>query len=267
MDKLKIGWVGAGFVGQVAHLERFVKFKTSEVVALAEMRPKLCSDVAKEYGIPKTYNHHHDLIEKGECDAIIAITHRRHTFEVARDILESGTHLLTEKPMAMTSSGANKLVEIAKEKDLIYGVGYMRRFDDGVRRAKTIIEDLRKTGELGSITSIRIFLEAGNDYCGISQRVHPDEVLPSLPPLVEVVPDWIPENFHSDYDNFVNECCHDINLLRFLFPDEFTVSTVKFKPKGISYAVLDYGDFFGLLEWGFLPKDVDEWREGMEKTR
>ena len=193
MDKLKIGWVGAGFVGQVAHLERFVKFKNSKVVALAEMRPKLCADVANAYGIPKTYNHHHDLIEKGECDAIVAITHRRKTFEIARDVLESGIHLLTEKPMAMKSTDANTLVEIAKKKGLIYGVGFMRRFDDGVRRAKTIIEDLRKTGKLGSVTSIRIFLEAGNDYCGISQRVEPDEVLQNPPPPV-APPCWGPSS-------------------------------------------------------------------------
>ena len=47
--KIKIGWVGSGFVGQVAHLNSYVSLKDVEIVGLAELRPKLGQEICKKY--------------------------------------------------------------------------------------------------------------------------------------------------------------------------------------------------------------------------
>ncbi len=263
MSKLKVGWIGAGFVGQCAHLERFVKFANAEVVALAELRPNLRNKVASSYDIPKVYSDHRELIAQEDCDAVVAIVNRRNTFQVAKDVLESGRHLLTEKPMALTGSAASKLVKLAKSKGALYAVGYMRRYDNGVRHAQRIINELRDSEELGSVISVRIFVEVGNDYCGICPRIMTDE--PRLnPPMIDVAPNWLPIELHPEYEKFLNVCSHDINLLRFLIPEKPSVSAVNFRPEGFSYALLNFGDFSGVLEWGIRPKDQDGWREGLE---
>ncbi len=51
MRKLKLGWVGSGFVGQVAHLVNYVEFPNVEIVGLAELRPKLGDRACRKYGI------------------------------------------------------------------------------------------------------------------------------------------------------------------------------------------------------------------------
>ena len=48
MKKIKLGFVGAGFNGQIGHLESFSKIKNCEFVALAEDRDKLRSLIKKK---------------------------------------------------------------------------------------------------------------------------------------------------------------------------------------------------------------------------
>jgi len=260
---LKVGWIGSGFVGQCAHLENVVGFADVKIVALAELRPELRERVAVSFGISKTYSSHIELLEDEQCDAIIAVVNRRHTFGVAKDILSAGVNLLTEKPMAQTSAAAIELAEIATKKSLIYSVGFMRRYDDGVRKGRKIINEFLKTKELGEIISVRIFVEAGSDYCGIRQRVITKEEKPKTSEN-SIAPSWLNKNLHVEYEHFVNVCGHDINLLRFLFPEMPQVTAVEYRPEGFSYILLRYPTFGGVFEWGYRKADVDGWRECVE---
>ena len=263
MDKLKVGWVGAGFVGQAAHLERFVNFPESDIVALAEKRPELCERVITSYNIPKGFKNHQELLKNVDCEAVVAIVNRKHTFQVAKDILKSGKHLLTEKPMAQTKVDAQELVDLANKSGVTYSVGFMRRYDSGVRKVKKIVDELRKNEELGKIISVRIFVEAGGDYCGIEPRIVSEEPKPKID-KVEIAPAWLAKKLHSDYEMFVNVCSHDINLLRFLVKEKPSVTSVDYRPSAFSYVLFDFGSFPGILEWVFRPEDLEGWKEGLE---
>ena len=263
MKKLSVGWVGAGFVGQAAHLERFVDFPNAEVKALAEKRHNLRNKVATSYQIEGKFSDHKELLENTSTEAIVAVVNRRHTFQVAKDVLQSGKHLLTEKPMAQTRSSATQLADLSKEKGVIYSVGFMRRYDSGVLKAKDLIDKYRENGEIGNIISVRIFVEAGDDYCGIQQRIKTDE---PRPPTEEkdIAPEWLNKELHKDYEKFVNICSHDVNLLRFLIPEEPVITAVDYRAEGYSYALMDFDNFPGILEWVYRPSDSDGWKEGME---
>ena len=66
-------WVGSGFVGQVAHLAYYAEMPEAEVVALAELRPKLGAEVCQRYGIPRHYESHTALLEDTEVEAVVAV--------------------------------------------------------------------------------------------------------------------------------------------------------------------------------------------------
>ena len=51
MTKIDVGWVGAGFVGQAAHLDRFSRNKSVNIKGIAELRENLRKDVMKSYNI------------------------------------------------------------------------------------------------------------------------------------------------------------------------------------------------------------------------
>ena len=63
-SKVRIGFVGVGFMGQLAHLRNYAALPDCEVVALAELRPELARKVAAAYGVPKVYAEAADMLAK-----------------------------------------------------------------------------------------------------------------------------------------------------------------------------------------------------------
>src|SRR3990167_8399984 len=96
MTKLNIGMIGAGFIGQLAHLMNFVEVAKCNIQALAEYKPELRTKVAARYGIPKTYASHTDLLQDPEIDAVVVVTPRVFTGPVVLDCLNAGKHVLSE---------------------------------------------------------------------------------------------------------------------------------------------------------------------------
>lgn len=258
---MKIGWVGSGFIGQVAHLANYQGISEAEIVALAELRPQLGAMVCQRYGIPHYYENHLELLEDQDVEAVVAVVRRHHTGPVALDVLNAGRHLFTEKPMAATVEQAERLVAAAAAKDLCYSVGFMRRHDQGVQTAKLMLDELRESEELGPILFVRAYCFAGGDYCDINGFISTDEPRPEH--LVwPIAPDWLPTKLHREYEHFVNVCSHDINLLRFLFNESINVRHVEWRRPAGNVVVLDFGKFPGVLE--FCDIDQDRWEEGVE---
>ena len=82
MSKIRIGFVGVGGMGQAAHLHHYVTSCAingdCEVVAVAEIRPKMREAVARRWNIPHTFATHSELLAahaSGACrlDGIVAI--------------------------------------------------------------------------------------------------------------------------------------------------------------------------------------------------
>ena len=87
--KIKIGWVGSGFIGQVAHLSSFTTLDNIKITGLAELRENLRHDIQKKYQILNVFKNHKELLDYGDFDAVIAIVRRHHTATIAKDILNA----------------------------------------------------------------------------------------------------------------------------------------------------------------------------------
>ena len=258
---VKIGWVGAGFIGQVAHLSNYMEIPDADVVALAELRPKLGAMVCERYSIRRYYANHKEILEDPEIEAVVAVVRRHHTAPIALDILKSGRHLFTEKPMAQTLQQADQLASLAQDRDLCYAVGFMRRHDQGVQIARRMLAEFRNTNELGSILFARFYLSAGGDYCNIDGHIDSDEPKPTQP-ILPIAPDWVPERLHLEYEHFLNVCSHDLNLIRFLFGQRPTVKHVEYRRNSGNVIVMDFGEFTGVFEW--TDTNQNRWEEGVD---
>ncbi len=260
-DALRIGWVGAGFIGQVAHMVNYRHIPDARIVALAELRPRLGEQVCSAYGIARRYDHHKQLLEDPEVDAVVAVVHRRHTASVALDVLRAGKHLFTEKPMAQTAEQSQLLAEEATRQGVTYAVGFMRRHDRGVQMAKRKLAEFRESGELGRLLYARCYLYAGGDYCNISGHMDTDEEKPNHQ-ILPMAPDWLPQERHRDFEHFVNLCSHNINLVRFLFDETPRVDYVRWRRPLGTVLGLDFDDFPLHLEEVDLR--MNDWHEGLE---
>jgi len=256
---VKLGFIGAGFIGQVAHIANYVQIKNCQIVALAAGRPELRQKVAKHYDIARTYTTHRELLEDKEVEAVVAVTGRLETGPVALDCLNAGKPLLTEKPMASTLEQAERLVRAAQYNRVIYAIGYMKRYDEGVQTAKKILDDLAKSGELGPIVYARAHCFGGDAYCQCDGYITTNETKTQGRETWSMAPDWIPEERREEYHQYLNRYCHDINLLRYLLGKSPSVSHVQSSASGFQVVAFDFKDHMAVLETGqFLHQGWDE---------
>jgi len=257
--KINIGWIGSGFIGQVAHLRNFHLNKNINISAISELRPNLAKNVQKKYNIHKFYDDYKKMIIENNFDAVVAIVRRYNTAKVAFDVLSLNQNLFTEKPLAPSFAIGKKLVSLAKKKKLIYVIGNMRRFDPGINKAKNLFDTFIKNKQLGDFTNFRFYCYAGNDYCNIDGDIKTHEKPPTIP-TSDIFPKWI-KNFKEgkEFEKFLNYFSHDINLLRYFFGNKINVEyAIRNKNSGNIH--FNTAKANGNFEFSYL--DSKYWSEG-----
>ena len=71
VNKVNIGFVGCGMIGQVAHIANFIKVSNCQVVAAAELRPELGRLAVEKFNIPKLYSSHIEMLKNCDLDAVV----------------------------------------------------------------------------------------------------------------------------------------------------------------------------------------------------
>lgn len=259
---LGLGFIGAGMVGQVAHIANYVDLDGCRVVALAELRPELGRRAAQRYGIERLYGSHHELLADKEIDGVVVVTRQPAHGPIVLDALDSGRHVLCEKPMAHTVEQAQRLVDAATRGNLRYAVGFMKRHDEGVQRAKALLDELRASGELGRILLLRAWCYGGEFRSGTSNFDMTDESRPVGLTTWPSAPEWVPAESVADYAWFLNVFLHDINIIRFLVGADPRVRAVDLARRNGRLAMLDFQEFPAILEMAEIP--FADWREGVE---
>src|SRR5207244_7374742 len=95
--KLRIGFVGAGRMGQLAHIRSYALLhEECELVALAEPRPRTAELVAARYGIGRVYRDHRELLESEQLDGVVAPQKFTHHAALLPELYPHVRHLFTE---------------------------------------------------------------------------------------------------------------------------------------------------------------------------
>ncbi len=128
--------VGAGHMGQY-HALALAELWGVDLVGVADIAFAKAERVAAPYGVA-AFPSHRELC--GLVDfATVAVPTEQH-FEVARDLLESGAHVLVEKPMTPTLEEAKELFRVARQKNRVLHVGHVERFNGAVQELRKIVE-------------------------------------------------------------------------------------------------------------------------------
>jgi UDP-N-acetylglucosamine 3-dehydrogenase len=146
---IRWGIIGVGRFGRV-HARALKVIPGCKLVAICQRNEERLASASAELGIDRTYLHHRDLLADPEIDAVSITTHWQDHFNTARDALQSGKHVLLEKPMAATIEQCRELLSISHEAAGILMVGHICRFDPRVSLAKQAIDD----GRIGRIVSM-----------------------------------------------------------------------------------------------------------------
>ena len=222
MPRLKIAFVGVGFMGQVAHLRNYATLKECSVAAIAEIRPKLARLISERYGIPKVYGDFKEMLEKEKPDAVVASQpFTRHAI-LLPEIYPRVRYVFTEKPIAVSVDAGEKLARAAESAGCIHTVGYHKRSDPATMFVKTKIEEWKKSGEMGSLQYVRITMPPG-DWIASGGIGFMDTDDPR-PPLEEEpqIPD-MDKRTAEEYVGFVNYYIHQVNLMRHLLGENYKI--------------------------------------------
>ena len=82
-----------------------------------------------------------------EVDAVVIATPASTHFDLTKTVLDSGKHVMVEKPMAMTLTDADELTELAAARRRVLMVGHTFLYNDAV----AYLRDLVASGDLGQI--------------------------------------------------------------------------------------------------------------------
>lgn len=146
--KVRYAVVGLGWIAQEAVLPSFRHTKNSELVALVTGDAEKAREVAKQYGIQKTYAYedYDRLLKGGEIDAVYIATPNNKHKEFAVAAARAGIHVLCEKPMASTSEDCLAMIEAAAEGGVKLMTAYRLHFEPGNLKAISMIT----SGQIGT---------------------------------------------------------------------------------------------------------------------
>lgn len=148
---IRLGIVGAGAVVQVAHLSVLRKLKQVSIVALCDTDLPKARALAERSGIPNVYDDMEDLLQHEAIDAVLIATPNHLHESHLNAALAADLHVLIEKPISLTSAGAQKAIRVAEKKSKVVMVGMTHRYRPDVQAVRSFVQ----AGELGQITSVR----------------------------------------------------------------------------------------------------------------
>lgn len=150
MNKLKFGIIGCGGIANGKHFPALAKLSDKvEIVAFCDTIIERAEKAAKEYGTADALvtEDYKALLAREDIDVVHVLTPNVSHSYITVDALESGKHVMCEKPMAINYEEAKKMLDAAERTGKKLTIGYQNRF----RADSLATYDACSKGELGDI--------------------------------------------------------------------------------------------------------------------
>ncbi len=136
MSVLRTAVIGVGYLGRF-HAQKYAALPGSDLVAVADSDADTARQVAEECGT-EAVSDYRDLL--GRVDAVSIVVPTRLHYQVARDFLERGVHVLLEKPITTTVDEADALIALARDHGAVLQVGHLERFNAAVMALEKVLD-------------------------------------------------------------------------------------------------------------------------------
>ena len=150
MEKVKVGVIGTGFIGP-AHIEALRRLGNIEVVTLAECSHDIAKSKAEILSVEKYYGDYKQLLKNRDIQSVHICSPNYLHYQMSKEALEAGKHVICEKPLAISVPEAEELVELADKTGLVNAVNFNIRYYPLMRQVKAMVEK----GDIGDILAIQ----------------------------------------------------------------------------------------------------------------
>lgn len=150
MKPIRTAIVGTGFMGRV-HLEAVRRTEGVEVAAIVGRTEDAAQRVGAGFGVPLMKADYREVLRDRTIDAVHVCTPNAQHYSMTKDALETGKHVLCEKPITTAVREAEELVSLAAKQGLRNCVCHNLRYYPMVQQMR----QLREAGELGEILVVQ----------------------------------------------------------------------------------------------------------------
>lgn len=154
MGKLRVGIIGLGFIGTSKHLPGLASVSDEvDVVGFCDLEEGKALKAKEEFGSSDAYvtTNWHDIVGDDTLDVVHVCTWNVSHKEITVAALESGKHVLCEKPMAVTGAEAREMLAAVQASGRKLSVGYQYRFRQDNQFLRKVVDE----GRLGEIYHAR----------------------------------------------------------------------------------------------------------------
>lgn len=188
MSIYNIGIIGYGGFGKFLH-NAWNRLENARVVAVADPVAHKMQDL----GAVKTFTNWQSLLLEKDIDLLAIVTEPSTHELIAIACMEAGKHVLIEKPLAITLSGAEKIIRVRDKTKMVAGIDFIMRFNPLLQA----LQSFARQGVFGKLRRVDI------------ENYAQDEQLPPEHWF------WHPE--HSG-GILIEHAVHFIDLVHFLYP-------------------------------------------------
>lgn len=219
-----------------------------EMVGICDIDKNMLEDKAQRFdlGAVNQYLDYHEMLEKEKPELVaIAAESGKHA-GIALDCIEAGCNLIIEKPIALSLADADAIIHAAKAKGVKVCASHQNRFNKSIRKIREALEEGRFGRMFYGTAHIR--------WCRDHQYYEQAK--------------WR-GTWEQDGGAMMNQCIHNIDLLRWMMGDEIDEVTgmtdrlnhdyIQAEDLGIALVKFKNGSY-GIIEGttDIYPKNLEE---------
>ncbi len=163
---MKIGIVGCGEISGL-HVNAWRDIGAS-VTAVCDINEKIAMQFAEKWRIPSRYSSFSEMFQSEDLFAVSICTPPQFHANMVMEALESGCHVVVEKPFTVTTQEAGKVIEKLQNSSARLTIIHSQLFEPSMLRAMKLI----KTGEIGQIVGMNVGISHSNDEPMASDKNH-----------------------------------------------------------------------------------------------
>ncbi len=153
---IRIGVVGYGYWGPNL-VRNFVETQGAQVACVSDLRADRLKLVSSRYPAVQTTQNFRELMENPAIDAVAIATPVSTHYELALRALQEGKHVLVEKPLASNTDQVQRLMDVARKRNLVLMVDHTFVYTGAVRKIRELV-DSGGLGEIYYYDSVRVNL-------------------------------------------------------------------------------------------------------------
>ena len=201
MDTLHYGIIGCGVIGPV-HAHALSQLPQARLIGVCDVERERAEAVAAEYGAELVTTDYQTVLARPDIDAVCICTPHYLHAEMAIAAARAGKQVFCEKPMAISPTQMDGMIDAAERAGVQLGICFQHRFDPVMQRVKELVDD----GKFG-----RLLQGGAHCHCRRDDAYYASAA-------------WRGTWAYEGGGVLINQAIHTIDLLLWLFGEATAIS-------------------------------------------